>query len=139
MFLQKFIEDFLATETAVFGSYTRELFDKKFIRNIYGPSVLEVVYRDGEPIGARALWRNDIGGKKAYQPGDTCVVASARGGGVFTEMTKRSLTLLDDSDIIYNYPNSNSLPGYLKMGWRKGAVWFSVENTAAGRKRVSWV
>lgn len=128
---EKFIEDFIATEKAVFGSYTRELFQKKFIDNIYGPSVLEVVYRDGEPIGARALWRNDIGGKKAYQPGDTCVVSSARGGGVFTEMTKKSLELLDSTDIIYNYPNANSLPGYLKMGWRKGAVyslWFFTTN-----------
>ena len=43
-----FIEDFIATENAVFhGNYTTEQFKRKYIDNIYGKSVVEVVYLDG--------------------------------------------------------------------------------------------
>ena len=115
----KFISDFVATENAVFkGNYTKELFNKKYVNNIYGKSVVEVVYLDGEPVAARGLWRNDIDGNEAYQPGDTCVTEVCRGKGIFTEMTKRSVAMLPDEAMIYNFPNQNSFPGYMKMGWK---------------------
>lgn len=116
---EKFIEDFIVTQRAVFkNDYSKELFIKKYVNNIYGKSVVEVVYLDGEPVAARGLWRNDIYGKPSYQPGDTCVTEICRGKGIFTEMTKRSLALLSKDDIIYNFPNQNSFPGYMKMGWK---------------------
>lgn len=115
---EKFIQDFITTENAVFGgNYTKELFAKKYIDNIYGNSVVEVVYIDGEPVAARGLWRNDIYDKPSYQPGDTCVTEICRGKGIFTEMTKKSLEMLEANDIVYNFPNQNSYPGYMKMGW----------------------
>lgn len=115
---EKFIEDFVATENEVFkNGYTKELFNKKYIDNIYGNSVVEVVYIDGVPSAARGLWRNDIDGKESYQPGDTCVTEACRGKGVFTEMTKRSIAMLPEDALIYNFPNQNSYPGYMKMGW----------------------
>lgn len=115
----KFIKDFIVTENAVFGgNYTEEHFRKKYIDNIYGKSVVEVVYLDGEPVAARGLWRNDIDGKPSYQPGDTCVTEVCRGKGIFTEMTKRSIEMLSADDLIYNFPNQNSYPGYIKMGWK---------------------
>lgn len=114
----KFISDFCAVERAVFhNSYSKNYFKKKFQDNIYGPSVLEVVYIDGVPSAARALWRNDISGNEAYQPGDTCVLDSCRGKGVFVEMTKRAVAMLPDAPFIYNFPNPSSYPGYIKMGW----------------------
>ena len=114
----KFITDFCQVESAVFqNEYDEEIFARKFINNIYGPSVLTVVYIDGAPSAARALWRNDIYGKEAYQPGDTCVMNNCRGKGVFTEMTKRAISLLPQEAIIYNFPNHLSYPGYMKMGW----------------------
>ena len=42
---------------------------------------------------------------------------NCRGKGVFTEMTKRSIALLPKDAIIYNFPNHQSYPGYIKMGW----------------------
>lgn len=114
----KFISDFIKTQNTVFGgNYTKELFNKKYIKNLYGKSVVEVVYLDGEPVAARGLWRNDILNKPSYQPGDTCVTEVCRGKGIFTEMTKKSLELLSAEDVIYNFPNQNSYPGYIKMGW----------------------
>ena len=114
----KFVDDFIRTETKVFkNNYTKTLFRKKYIDNIYGASVIEVVYINGQPEAARALWRNDIDGKEAYQPGDTCVTEACRGKGIFTEMTKRSIQMLPQNVLVYNFPNQNSYPGYMKMGW----------------------
>ena len=115
---EKFISDFCKVEHAVFhNNYSKERINCKYFQNIYGPSVLEVVYIDGEASAARALWRNDIEGREAYQPGDTCVMENCRGKGVFSEMTKRSIELLPKDVIIYNFPNHLSYPGYMKMGW----------------------
>ena len=114
----KFAEDFISTVSKVFKfEYTRELFDRKYINNIYGESVLVVVYINGRPEGARGLWRNDIHERESYQPGDTCVTEACRGKGIFSEMTKRSVAMLPENAIIYNFPNDNSYPGYMKMGW----------------------
>jgi len=113
-----FIQDFLQTANAVFGGgFTKELFQKKYLDNIYGNSVVTVVYMDKKPVAARGLWRNDLHETVAYQPGDTCVTEVCRGKGIFTEMTKRSMELPPQDSLVYNFPNQNSYPGYIKMGW----------------------
>ena len=116
---EKFINDFSQVCSAVFNyELSRELFDRKFINNIYGASVLVVVYIDNTPSAARALWRNDLASRESYQPGDTCVMEICRGKGIFSEMTKRAMAMISDDAIIYNFPNHNSFPGYIKMGWK---------------------
>lgn len=113
----KFINDYNLLQDLVFhNGYCKDLFKKKYLDNIYGPSIIIVVYYNEKPVGARAFWRNDIDGKKAYQPGDVCVLEECRGRGVFTEMTRRAFAMLDKDAIIYTYPNSNSFPAHLKMG-----------------------
>ena len=116
----KFISDFIKVHNEVFKSdYPLTAFYNKYIRNIYGLSVLAVVYNDDKkPIAARALWRNDIAGQESYQPGDTCVLEEARGGGVFSKMTKQAIGMLPEKALVYNFPNHNSFPGYIKLGWR---------------------
>lgn len=115
---RKFIQDFREMCSTVFKyDFTEAEFSRKFINNIYGRSVLVVVYIDGKPCAARALWRNDINGQEAYQPGDTCVLEVCRGKGIFPEMTKRAISMIPEDAIIYNFPNQNSYRGYLKMGW----------------------
>lgn len=115
----KFIKDFIYIEDLIFqNGYSKELFNKKFINNPYGASIVEIVYINKKPAAARALWRNDIGNRESYQPGDTCVTKSYRGKGVFTEMTKRAIAMLPEGVLIYNFPNQNSYPGYMKMGWK---------------------
>lgn len=115
----KFIRDFRNICSKVFHyNLTQEQFELKFLKNIYGPSVLVVVYINSIPSAARSLWRNDINNIEAYQPGDTCVLDNCRGKGIFSEMTKRAIEFLPENSLIYNFPNQNSLPGYLKMGWK---------------------
>ena len=113
----KFINDYnLLQETVFQNGYNKELFKKKYLDNIYGPSIVIVVYGDEKPIGSRAFWRNDIDGTEAYQPGDVCVLEECRGKGVFTEMTKRAFDMLPDDSVIYTFPNSKSFPAHMKMG-----------------------
>lgn len=113
----KFISDYNLVQDTVFqNGYNKELFKKKYLENIYGPSIIIVVYGNDKPIAARAFWRNDIDGTEAYQPGDVCVLEECRGKGVFTEMTKKAFSMLEKDAIIYTYPNSNSFPAHLKMG-----------------------
>lgn len=114
-----FITNYNEVRHQVFGGdYTIEAFKRQFTDNIYGDSVVVVVYIDGRPVAARALWRNDINGMEAYQPGQTCVTEQCRGKGIFSKMTRLSVNMLPPKSIIYNYPNKNSYPGYLKMGWQ---------------------
>lgn len=115
---EKFVKDFRFVCSTVFNyDFTIEVFNRKFLKNIYGDSLLVVVYIDGKPCAARALWRNDIDGNEAYQPGDTCVLDLCRGKGIFSEMTRRAIAKLPKDAIIYNFPNQNSFHGYIKMGW----------------------
>lgn len=115
---EKFIGDFRAMCSTVFKyDFTFEEFKRKYLDNIYGDSLLVVVYMDSKPCAARALWRNDIDGKEAYQPGDTCVLDVCRGKGIFSQMTRKAISMVPENAIIYNFPNQNSYPGYMKMGW----------------------
>lgn len=116
---QKEIIDFINTQDHVFkNSYSVKKFEKKYNDNIYGKSLIILAYLDNKCIGARAFWRNDIEGSKAYQPCDTAVLEDCRGYGIFTKMNDKGLNNIEEDTLIYNFPNDNSLPGYLKMGWK---------------------
>jgi hypothetical protein len=115
---KKQINDFIEVQKKVFNSnYEFEKFKCKYINNIFGSSILSITYINQRPIAARAFWRNDLSGKKAFQPCDTAVLKQYRGRGIFTKMNQKILDFLEDKISIYNFPNDNSLPGYLKMGW----------------------
>jgi hypothetical protein len=115
----KYKKDFINVCCQVFGdeAMNSDVFNRKYIDNIYGVSILVVVYSGNQPVAARGLWRNDIMGKKAYQPCDTSVLKEYRGKGVFALMTKLAIDKLDKEDLIYNFPNQNSYTQYLKLGW----------------------
>ena len=121
----KFISDYNLLQNTVFqNGYNEELFKKKYLENIYGPSIIIVVYNGDRPVGARAFWRNDIDGIEAYQPGDVCVLEECRGKGIFTEMTKKAFSMLPEDATIYTFPNSNSFPAHLKMGNKLQASYY---------------
>ena len=90
-------------------------FNRKYIKNIYGDSILVVVYSNSIPVAARAFWRNDINGKRVYQPVDTCVTQQFRRRGIFAKMTNIALKMIKEEDIVYNFPNKNSYPQYIKL------------------------
>lgn len=110
--------DFISIANKVFGTFVTEAYyNAKFVDNIYGPSLVTVAYVDGVAAGADVMWRNDLESQKAYQTVDTCVLEQFRGMGLFKEMTFRELELLGKETLAYGFPNVNSYPGYVKMGW----------------------
>lgn len=117
---ERFLEDFLAIENAVFGGFTKHIVERKIINNIYGSSLVAIAYLDDEPIGADAMMRNDVNGHVAFETIDTCVSERCRGKGVFSNITKKEVAEIEvnyPDAIIYGFPNGNSFPGYVKMGW----------------------
>jgi len=113
---EKEINDFIEIMNNVFGYYmNKSLFEKKYLNNIYGSSILVLAYKEDKCVGARAFWRNDIENIKSFQPCDTAVLKEARGEGIFTKMTLKALEEIGDDVLIYNFPNDNSIPGYLKL------------------------
>jgi hypothetical protein len=78
---------------------------------------------NSEIVGSRLFWPWEFHSRmtklKAYQPADTVVHPDFRGRGLFYKMTKKALEIAkkENTDIIFNFPNKNSLPGYLNLGW----------------------
>jgi GNAT superfamily N-acetyltransferase len=52
---------------------------------------------------------------------DTATHPDHQGRGIFRRLTTESLDILEQAgvDFVFNTPNENSRPGYLKMGWRQ--------------------
>jgi hypothetical protein len=120
------IEDFLYVENSVFHLQLGvDYFKRKFEKNIYGPSIIVLVYIDDKPVAADALWRNDIDGVISYQSSDTAVLSNCRGRGVFRKMVDEKLSLVENDAIVYGFPNQNSYPGFMKMGWRTIGTYYT--------------
>lgn len=104
------------------GERTAAFFRWKHLENPFGRSLLLVAESDGKILGLRAFmrWRLRSGGRTftAARAVDTATDPEARGRGVFTRLTSEALSLLAaDTDLIFNTPNDQSLPGYLKLQW----------------------
>ncbi len=112
------IISFVNTQESVFkNGYTVEKFKKKYLDNIYGESLIILAHVNDKCVGAMAFWRNDIEGKKAFQPCEMAVLCDYRGHGIFSKMNNEGLNYLEKDALLYNFPNDNSLPFYTKSGW----------------------
>lgn len=67
---------------------------------------------DGEPV-------------RAVRAVDTATHPNYQRRGIFSTLTRQAIADLtaEGVDFIYNTPNQQSLPGYLKMGWQVVARW----------------
>ena len=106
------------------GRRPPEFFEWKHVRNPFGRSYAIVAEREGQMIGFRTFmrWRFLLDGAPvtAVRAVDTATHPDAQGQGVFTRLTLAALEELKfDTDLVFNTPNGKSLPGYLKMGWRR--------------------
>ena len=111
-------DSFISVFNRVFNlDYNMDWFNWKYMDNIYGDSYLVLAYDGNKLVGIRSFWRNDINGHLSYQPCDTAVLKEYRGRGIFSKMSLIALEKTKEA-FIYNFPNENSLPGYLKLGWK---------------------
>ena len=96
----------------------------KNIDNPFGKSIVIVAENEnGEIIGSRIFWpwkfKIRMSEFIAYQPADTVVDPEYQGRNLFYDMTKKAIdiTLENNGAFLFNFPNKNSIHGYLRLGW----------------------
>ena len=105
------------------GERTAEFFGWKHRENPFGASPGLVAEDDGRLVGLRLMlrWRFASGNRTidAVRAVDTATHPDYQGRGIFKCLTLRLLdTLNGDAAFVFNTPNEQSLPGYLRMGWQ---------------------
>jgi predicted N-acetyltransferase YhbS len=99
------------------------LFRWKHLDNAFGPSPMWVAC-DGERVVAFRTfmrWEFQRGDEvfRCVRAVDTATHPDYQGRGLFTQLTRAALPELaaDGVAFVFNTPNAQSRPGYLKMGW----------------------
>jgi asparagine synthase (glutamine-hydrolysing) len=96
----------------------------KHRENAFGESPAWVAVSDGELVGYRAFMRWRFVGHdrswSAVRAVDTATHPAHQGKGIFRSLTLHALEELraEGVDFVFNTPNDQSRPGYLKMGWQ---------------------
>ncbi len=97
----------------------------KHIDNPFGKSIVLVAVENKRIIGVRAFmrWQWQLGDHlfSAFRAVDTATHPDHQGKGIFKKLTLKALELVKEQgdDFIFNTPNTQSLPGYLNMGWKE--------------------
>ena len=106
------------------GEPNEALFNWKHRASAFGPSPMWVAEIDGRLAGFRTFlrWEFERAERRAraVRAVDTATHPDFQGRGVFTRLTLGALEELgaDGVDFVFNTPNDQSRPGYLKMGWQ---------------------
>ena len=117
------------------GKRPPEFFRWKHYANPFGRSFIMLAEVERRIAGVRAFmrWRFRVGDRdlSAVRAVDTATHPDFQGQGIFSRLTLCALDALrvEGTDLVFNTPNQNSLPGYLKMGWTKVGqvpVWLGV-------------
>jgi GNAT superfamily N-acetyltransferase len=106
------------------GARPPEFFRWKHLESPFGRSYMLVAEAEGRIVGLRAFmhWRFRAGGTvlRAVRAVDTATHPDYQGRGIFSRLTRQALRDIGGQvDLVFNTPNDKSLPGYLKMGWRR--------------------
>lgn len=109
------------------GDPNEAFFEWKHDRNPFGRSPAWVaVSPDNEIVGLRVFlcWEFEEPGSTnritAVRAVDTATHPDWQGKGIFTKLTLAAVEELkqDGLDLVFNTPNDQSRPGYIKMGWQ---------------------
>lgn len=127
---------------------TEEVWRFKHVENPFGKSLVLVAIEDEHIIGVRALmkWKWQFGEQEflSYRAVDTATHPKHQGKGIFKKLTLKAIEIIKErgDDFIFNTPNTQSLPGYLKMSWEvvdkvkiriiptNPFVWFNAKQTS---------
>ena len=128
------IEAVVALASAALGWRPEEpneaLFRWKHLENPAGVSPMWVAELDGTMAGFRTFlrWRFRRPGiadpVEAVRAVDTATHPDFQGRGIFSTLTRHAVGALSDTGagFVFNTPNAQSRPGYLKMGWVEAGV-----------------
>lgn len=103
---------------------SEQLWRWKHEQNPFGKSFVCVAEEDGILIGLRAFmqwqWQTPSGTRQAIRAVDTATHPNFQGKGIFKKLTLHQLEQCKLAGIhfVFNTPNTQSMPGYLKMGWQ---------------------
>lgn len=104
---------------------TEEVWKYKHLDNPFGESLVLIAETAGMIIGVRAFmrWKWKMSGKEysAFRAVDTATHPSHQGKGIFKKLTLKALEIgkQNGDQFVFNTPNRQSKPGYLKMGWKE--------------------
>ncbi len=100
------------------------LFRWKHERSPFGPSPAWLAVHEGSVVGIRVLMRwqfLDAAGRTidAVRAVDTATDPGYQGLGIFSRLTRGAVDALAAAGVafVFNTPNDQSRPGYLKLGW----------------------
>ncbi len=122
------------------------LFRWKHRANPFGPSPMWVAVDGDRLAGFRTFlrWEFEVPGgvaRRAVRAVDTATHPGYQGQGIFRRLTTAAIDEMaaDGVDFVFNTPNDQSRPGYLKMGWVEvGRVPVAVRPASvAGVKRMA--
>jgi GNAT superfamily N-acetyltransferase len=103
------------------GRRSPDVFRWKHRDNPFGSSPGWVAVSGDRLVGVRLLlrweFRLDDQVVRAVRMVDTATAPDWQGKGVFKRLTLTALESTPDVDLVFNTPNDQSLPGYLRMGW----------------------
>jgi len=104
-------------------NHTKEAFLWKHFENPFGKSYGLLAIDENKIVGLRMFMRWEFLCDKrvvnSIRPVDTCTDHEYRGQGLFKKITLEGLqNIQEEYELVFNTPNSNSRPGYLKMGWK---------------------
>ncbi|MHC3439801.1 GNAT family N-acetyltransferase [Natrialbaceae archaeon A-gly3] len=121
-------DQYLDLHSKIFGNSNCSYgwFEWKYTKNPYfSHTPIIIAENNGEIVGARSffglkMYVNDES-YYALQPCDTMVDPEHRRKGLFTSMTNKAIKYYSDTKVkfFFNFPNSKSLPGNIKLGWRR--------------------
>jgi GNAT superfamily N-acetyltransferase len=95
----------------------------KHVTSPFGPSPILLAEAEGELVGLRVFMRWMWHGRRTAYPAvravDTATHPDWRGKGIFSRLTLALLERMkaEGTAFVFNTPNDQSRPGYLKMGW----------------------
>lgn len=102
----------------------RRLFEWKHVHNAFGRSPIWVAERGDEVAGFRAFMRwsvRDGSGqaRRVVRAVDTATHPDHQRQGIFSKLARHGLDAMaaEGVDWVFNTPNDQSRPGYLKLGW----------------------
>ncbi|MFN4762586.1 GNAT family N-acetyltransferase [Gillisia sp. Q332] len=104
---------------------TESVWRYKHVDNPFGKSLVLVAVENGSIIGVRALmrWKWQLGKDvfSTFRAVDTATHPDHQGKGIFKKLTLRAIEIAKENgdSFIFNTPNTQSLSGYLKMGWEE--------------------
>ena len=102
-----------------------EIWNFKHVINPFGESTVLLAEEYSQILGVRAFmtWRWQMGTQvwNAYRAVDTATHPNHQGKGIFKKLTLQALEVVKQKGdcFIFNTPNNQSRPGYLKMGWQE--------------------